>query len=129
MLDMELLRRLKPKSLEEILSRLSELVHRHCRKYLKRNLKPCPYNCSRAKWNGPRFICCEGHNTTDSEKCYRPEKFMPIFTKAELYEQFKRDLRDPEILVREYRDLAMIFWVINADIDITVEQDSRQEGK
>jgi hypothetical protein len=54
---------------------------------------------------------------------------MPIFTKAELYEQFKRDLRDPEILVREYRDLAMIFWVINADIDITVEQDSRQEGK
>jgi hypothetical protein len=118
MLDTTLLRRLKPKPLEEIISRLNELVHRHCRKYLKRNLKPCPYNCKLAKWNGPRLICCEGRNSLDPEKCFRPEKFVPIFTKAELYEQFKSDLRDPETLVREYRDLAMLFWVIGADADV-----------
>jgi hypothetical protein len=46
---------------------------------------------------------------------------VPIFTKAELYEQFKNDLRDPETLVREYRDLAMLFWVIGADSDVVEE--------
>jgi hypothetical protein len=113
-----LLQSLKLKSLEEIISRLNELVHRHCRKFLKRNLKPCPYNCKHAKLTGRKLVCCDGKNSIDPEKCYRTEKFVPLYSKKELYEQFKSDLRDPEILVREYRDLAMLFWVIGADAEI-----------
>jgi hypothetical protein len=42
----------------------------------------------------------------------RRNKFVPIFTKDQLAEQFRRDVHDPQILLREYRDLVVFLWVI-----------------
>ena len=113
---------LQMKSLEEVISRLNELVKRHCRKYIKRNLRPCPYNCKVAQWDGRKVTCC-GRLSTDPDKCFRPEKFVPVYTKDELYNQFKQDLKDPEILVREYRDIAMLMWVAGADNEFVSESE------
>jgi hypothetical protein len=36
---------------------------------------------------------------------------VPLYSKDELSEQFKHALRDPKILLRDYRDLVVFLWV------------------
>ena len=45
--------------------------------------------------------------------CKRPEKFVPLYSKEEVAEQFRQELRDPQVLLREYRDLVALMFVLN----------------
>lgn len=40
--------------------------------------------------------------------------FVPLFTKEELAKQFADQLRNPEILLREYRDITVFLWCLGA---------------
>jgi hypothetical protein len=35
-----------------------------------------------------------------------------LLTKDELYDEFKWRLRDPQVLLREYKDIAVLLWVL-----------------
>jgi hypothetical protein len=104
-----------PRSAEEILPRLRDLIHRHRRRFLKRNLRPCPENCEKATEVGRKVIGCKGCASRNPDHCNNPNTFVPFLTKEELYVQFKEDIRDPEVLVRDYRDIAILFWVLGID--------------
>ncbi len=42
----------------------------------------------------------------------RPEEFIPIFTKEELYEQFREELYDKQVLFRRYPAIGVLLWVL-----------------
>jgi hypothetical protein len=104
--------RLKP--LEEIVAAAKETIHRHRRRFLQKNLRPCPTNCQRAETVGYKVVGCSGCGTRNAEHCIKEGEFRPIFTKDELAKQFADQLRDPEVLLREYRDVTVFFWVLGA---------------
>ena len=102
---------IKLKSLDEVLDRFKELVHRHRRRFLRRNLSPCPYNCKKAEVVGRDVVGCRACGSSNPDFCKRPEKFVPLHTKEELSEQFRKAMRDPNILLRDYRDIVVMLWV------------------
>jgi hypothetical protein len=124
-----LLKKLKPKSPEEILTRIGDLIQRHRRRYLKRNLRPCPLNCDLAKEVGRTVVGCVGCSSRNPEVCNQPDNFVPLYTKAELYEQFQEEIQDYEVLVRNYRDLAMLLWVVGVDSDETTVIQTIEDAK
>jgi hypothetical protein len=109
-----LLKKIKLKSPEEIIARARELVHRHRRRFLSRNLRPCPENCTKADMMGRKIVGCSGCDSHDPSKCLRPDKFQPMYTKEELAKQFAEELRDPGVLLRDYRDVVVFFWILGA---------------
>lgn len=100
------------KSVEEILARLQELVRRYRRRYLQRNLRPCPYNCKHAEVVGREIVGCLGCGSHNPEFCKDPPMFLRAFSKQELADEFNRGLRSPQVLLREYRDLVALLWVV-----------------
>ena len=102
---------IKLKSLDEVLARFKELVHRHRRRFLKRFLRPCPNNCKFADVAGRTVLGCTRCGSRNPEFCKRHEEFVPLYSKDELSEQFRRALRDPKIMLRDYRDLVVFLWV------------------
>lgn len=102
---------IKLKSLDEIMERFQELVHRHRRRFLKRYLRPCPNNCKSAEMVGREVVGCKGCGSRNPEFCKNQNKFIPLNTKEELSEEFRTMLRDPQLLLREYRDLVVFLWV------------------
>jgi hypothetical protein len=102
---------IKLKSLDEVIERFKELVHRHRRRFLKRNLRPCPDNCNFASVVGRSVIGCGKCGSRNPEFCKRQEQFVPLYSKEELAQQFKRAMRDPKILLKDYRDLVVFLWV------------------
>jgi|ERR1700739_955717 len=102
---------IKLKSLEEVIARFRELVHRHRRRFLRRNLRPCPDNCKFAEVVGRNVVGCGQCGSQNPEFCKRQEQFEPLYSKEELIEQFKRAMRDPKLLLKEYRDLVVFMWV------------------
>lgn len=109
-----LLALIKLKSLEEIIAAAKEMIHRHRRRFLQRNLRPCPLNCKGADTIGRKVVGCSNCASQNAEQCIKVSRFDPLFTKEELAEQFADQLRNPEILVREYRDIAVFLWVLGA---------------
>src|SRR5271170_4607962 len=98
---------MKLKSVEEILAKFREVVHRHRRRYLQRNLRPCPMNCKAAEvGTGHKVLGCEGCSSNNPDRCYDVTKFVPILNKEELVADFRDELRNPEILLRDYRDVV-----------------------
>lgn len=112
-----LLTKLKPKTKEEILARLAELIHRHSRRYLRKNSRPCPFNCEFAIETRSGVVGCDKCGSKNIEVCNNEEDFTPYYTKEELYQQFQEDIHDPEILVRNYRDVATLMWALGVDND------------
>ena len=104
--------RLKP--LEEIIAAARECVHRHRRRFLQRNLRPCPSNCQGASMVGHKVVGCTNCGSLNPEQCLREQKFVPLFTKEELARQFADQLRSPEVLLREYRDVTVFLWTLGA---------------
>ena len=102
------------KTLEEILEAARETVRRHRRKFLQRNLRPCPDNCKGAEMLGHKVVGCSNCGSTNPEQCRKEGKFDPVFSKEELAQQFAESLRDPEVLLREYRDVTVFLWVLGA---------------
>lgn len=114
---------MKLKSLEEIVAKFREVVHRHRRRYLQRNLRPCPVNCKDAEvGTGHKVLGCEGCGSTSPDRCYNLSKFVPILNKEELAAQFREELRTPDILLREYRDVVFFMWVLGVPVDKKVDE-------
>lgn len=101
------------KSKEEILEQLTEIIHRHRRRYLRKNTRPCPLNCAYATISEKRGVTgCPRCDSLNPESCRAENMFVPISTKEEVAAQFRRDLRDPKILQHEYRDVMSLLWVL-----------------
>jgi hypothetical protein len=109
-----LLKKIKLKSPEEIIARARDIISRHRRRFLSRNLHPCPGNCAMAEMMGRKVTGCSGCESIDPNKCLRPDKFQPAYSKEELAAQFAEELRDPGTLLRDYRDVVVFFWVLGA---------------
>lgn len=88
------------------------MIHRYRRRWLKRNLRPCPNNCQLADTVGRRVVGCTGCGSHNPEQCTKDQKFVPLYTKEELHEQFRQRIRNQEILLREYRDIAALLWAM-----------------
>jgi hypothetical protein len=82
-----------------------------------------------AKEVGRTVVGCVGCNSHNPEVCNQPHNFVPLYTKEELYQQFQEEIRDSEVLVRNYRDLAMLLWVVGADSDETTVIQTIEEAK
>jgi hypothetical protein len=131
-----LLSKIKLKALEEIIAAARETIHRHRRKFLQRNLRPCPENCKGASMVGHKVVGCTNCGSPNSDTCIKEDKFVPLFSKEELAQQFADQLRNPEVLLREYRDVTVFLWVLGAfdkqkkEIDETiVEKVEQSENK
>jgi hypothetical protein len=109
-----LLSKVQPKSLEEIVAAARDTVKRHRRRFLQRSLRPCPENCKGQSTLGREVIGCTNCGSPSGDKCVRESKFVPLYTKEELARQFADQLRNPEILLREYRDVTVFLWVLGA---------------
>jgi hypothetical protein len=131
-----LLSKVRLKALEEIIAAARDTIHRHRRRFLQRNLRACPENCKGASMVGHKVVGCTNCGSPSAETCIKDSKFIPLFTKEELAQQFADQLRNPEILLREYRDVTVFFWVLGAfdkqkkTLDETiVERVEQNEGK
>lgn len=132
-----LLSKVKLKPLAEIIARARETIHRHRRRFLQRNLRPCPFNCKGASMVGQHKVTgCRNCGSMNPDACAKPNQFVPLFTKEELAQQFADQLRDPEVLLREYRDVTVFFWVLGAfdeqkrvDEQIVSKVEKRGESK
>ena len=109
-----LLKKVKLKSLDEIVARARDIISRHRRRFLQRNSRPCPVNCKSAEFAGRQVIGCSGCGSHNPQQCMKQEKFSPVFTKEELFKQFADQLRDPGVLLRDYRDVVVFLWVLGA---------------
>lgn len=113
-MDPETYNQLQVKPLDEILARVRDLIHRHRRKFLKKYLRPSPNNCTKAIEREGRVVGCRGCGSRNPETCLRSENFVPFETKDQLYQAFTEELRDWNVLAKDYRDIAMLLWVIGA---------------
>jgi hypothetical protein len=126
------LKQLKLKSLEEIAANCREMIHRYRRKWLKKNLRPCPNNCKLGILVGKRVVSCEGCGSNNPEICKKEQLFEAVLTKEELYEQFRERIRSQGILLRDYRDIAALLWAMGGfdeDLDETVIAGVEQREK
>ena len=135
-MDDPLLKKVQLKSLEEIITAARETIHRHRRRFLQRSLRPCPENCKGASMVGHKVVGCTNCGSPNADTCIKDSKFVPLFTKEELAQQFADQLRNPEVLLREYRDVTVFLWVLGAfdkqkkTLDETiVERVEQNEGK
>ena|SRR5271165_843859 len=113
---------MKVKSIDEILEKFGEVVRRHRRRYLQRNLRTCPLNCKFAELAGNKVVGCEGCDSHNPDRCYEESKFVPIMNKEELIKEFRDELRNPQILLRDYRDIVFFMWVLGVPIDKEVDE-------
>lgn len=122
------------KALEEIIAAARETIHRHRRRFLQRSLRPCPQNCKGASMLGREIVGCTNCGSPSADKCVKESKFVPVYTKEELAQQFADQLRNPEILLREYRDITVFLWVLGAfdkqkkTLDETIVEKVEQSG-
>src|SRR5277367_3990138 len=114
LVDDPLLNKVQLKSLEEIITAARETIHRHRRRFLQRSLRPCPENCKGASMVGHKVVGCTNCGSPSADTCINDNKFVPLFTKEELAQQFADQLRNPEVLLREYRDVTVFLWVLGA---------------
>lgn len=103
---------IKLKSVEEILTRFRELVSRYRRRFIHRNIRPCPQNCKFAYTMGHTIVGCSKCGSRNLEYCKTPTSFNTEYSKQELNTQFDKMLRDPQILLQDYRDLVAFMFVL-----------------
>lgn len=63
---------------------------------------------------GHKVVGCTNCGSPNASTCIKEDRFVPLFTKEELAQQFADQLRDPEVLLREYRDVTVFLWVLGA---------------
>jgi hypothetical protein len=114
---------IKIKSEEEILSELSEIIHRHLRRYIRKNTRPCPLNCEYASVVRKGVTGCTRCDSSNPEVCRQTAYFSPISTKDEVVREFRLDLRDPKILQHDYRDVLTLFWVLGKFEDGKIDEE------
>jgi hypothetical protein len=114
--------RLKLKSPEEIVAQLREVIRRYRRKFVSRNLRPCPDNCDLATTSRKRVTGCNGCLSRNPEQCLRADRFVPIYTKDELVDEFAEMLRDPYTLSHDYPAITTLLWVLGEFDEKTVDE-------
>lgn len=100
------------RSKQDIIARCREVIHRARRKFLKKNSRPCPLNCQFATQHGNEVTGCKKCHSYNPELCIRDEEFVSIYTKEELYQQFRDELFDKHILFRKYPAIGVLLWVL-----------------
>lgn len=63
---------------------------------------------------GHKVVGCGNCGSRNPEQCSKDSAFVPLFGKEELAQQFADQLRNPEVLLREYRDVTVFLWVLGA---------------
>jgi hypothetical protein len=118
---------LQLRSKQEIVERCREIIHRARRRFLKKNSRPCPLNCQFATQRGNEVTGCSKCKSYDIERCMRPEEFSPFYTKEELYQQFREELYDRQILFRKYPAIGVLLWVLGvvrtAEDEVQIDTD------
>lgn len=102
------------KPLPEILERLKELLRRHRKRYLKNHLKPKGFSCSHVTTDENGETYCAGCGTRDPEICLNHSKYHSIYTREQLEQMFRDDIRNTQRMLRDYRDVATLLWVTGA---------------
>jgi hypothetical protein len=77
-------------------------------------------------------VGCEGCDSRNPDICADEKKFESLLTKEEAFAQFRERIRNPEILLREYRDIAALLWAMGGfeeDLDETVIAGVEQREK
>lgn len=115
-MDATLIAQLTPRSSEEIVAQLRELIHRHRRRYIKKLMRPCPNNCQKAWMQRNKVAGCHGCKAFNPEQCADEAQFAPVETKEEVAEAFAADIRDIDVLRHDYRDLMVLMWVLGIPI-------------
>jgi len=111
------------KTSKEILASIRELTHRHWKRWLKAQSKIVDV-CKHARSPQSR---CSNCNPIPGSPCAVPESFELVATeKLRLKESFSDDINNPAKLIRDYRDVAMLLWVLGLlderDTTIPVEE-------
>jgi hypothetical protein len=81
---------------------------------------------------GQRVVGCKGCGSRNPDQCLKDQRFVPLYTKEELYKQFRERIRNQEILLREYRDIAALLWAMGGfdeEIDETLIAGVEQHEK
>jgi hypothetical protein len=71
---------------------------------------------------GRRVVGCNGCFSRNPDACNRKDKFVPVFNKEQLAAQFRKDLHDPQVLLRDYRDIFVFLWIIGHFDDEHVDE-------
>lgn len=104
---------IKLKTQEEILARLKELVQRSRKRYIKNHTKPKGTNCAYVIYDEDQDqYRCTKCGTTDPDRCMNHELFKPKRTREELVQDFAAEIKNPNILLREYRAEAGLLWCL-----------------
>lgn len=106
--------KIKLKSEKEILERLRDLVQRHQKRYVRTRMKPKGSNCLHKVFDeATQEWFCSGCGSTDPDVCLNHSRFEPEQTVAELKQAFREDVCNTQRMLRDYRDLAVILWVLS----------------
>lgn len=106
--------KIKVKSEREILDRLRELVSRHRKRFFKNHLKPKGDNCAFVVYDEySETYKCLKCGTTDPENCLNHKLFQAAKTKEELAQDFSDDIHNTQKMLRDYRDIASLLWVLS----------------
>lgn len=108
------------KSWDEVFTQLVEVVHRHRRKYIAKNLRPCPINCAFADVNRSGVKGCHRCESTNIEVCRSSPQFVPLTVKQELVDEFSARIRTLKVLQHEYRDILVLLWMLHATEEPTL---------
>lgn len=118
------------KSPDEIKERIRQLRHEHLQQRIEEKTKPAPENCIHNykhetedgtirlcmlgaerpdKWGGK---VCDSEQTAQECPFFEPRK-----SEEEIREEFEKDVMDPEVVNREFRDISALRWVLESDYD------------
>jgi hypothetical protein len=105
--------RIKVKTDKDILDRLKELISRHRKRFFKNKLKPKGENCAFVKYDETTGASkCLKCGTDDPDTCLNHKLFKASRTKEELAADFSDDIHNTQRMLREYRDIATLLWVL-----------------
>lgn len=105
--------RIKIKTQEEILDRLKELLQRSRKRYIKNHTKPKGENCAFVVYDKDiDSYRCTKCGTLDPDRCLNPELFQPKKTREELAKDFSDEIKNPQVLLRDYRAEAALLWTL-----------------
>ncbi len=119
--------RIQVKTSKEILIRLKDLIARHRKRFYKNKLKPKGDNCAFVVYDEVKDeYRCTKCGTTEPDVCLNHTLFEPSRTKEQLSQDFADDIRNTQRMLREYRDIATLLWVLGQFDDPSEYENSKE---
>jgi len=120
--------KIKVKTEKEILDRLKELITRHKKRFFKNKMKPKGENCAFVRYDeATGAYKCLKCGTDDPDNCLNQKLFQPSRTKEELSQDFSDDIHNTQRMLREYRDIATLLWVLGQFDDPEAYEQSKEQ--